>query len=333
MNVSRVYRLLKLITLLRSGRAYDVPGLAENLGVSRRTLFRDLNLLQHAGIPYRFEPAKNMYSISDSFFLPPIHLDLQEAMAFLLVTRKFLSRQVHPVYQKALDAALKVESILPPTVLRHCGDMLDGVSARWPATSPTDAVSDLFRTLQHAVARRLRVKGRYDSVYDDATIDVYLEPLRLIFMARGWYLLANSLTHHQVRTFKTDRFVELTPTEESFEPDPAFNEEDHFGAAWQMIPEGKLYNVKLRFAAHVAVSVEEVRWHASQTTSRTDDGRLLFEATVDGLREICSWVLGYGDQVEVLDPAELRAMIRQKAEGILALTSRSDTIESGDQGF
>jgi proteasome accessory factor B len=182
--------------------------------------------------------------------------------------------------------------------------------------------------VQRALADRLRVVARYDSVFDGGEIKVVLEPLRLIFMSRGWYLFAHSLAHKQVRTFKLDRMVEVTVTEDHFKPDPEFSEKKYFGAAWRMIPDGKLYSVKLRFSEDVATSVEDVRWHDSQSTTRLEDGRLLFEARVDGLREISSWILGYGDQVEVLAPPELRERVRQKAQRIVAMANALDESES-----
>ncbi len=124
MNVSRVYRLLKLITLLRSGRSYDPDGLARELEVSRRTLFRGLKLLEHAGVPYQFDRKANQYAIRETFFLPALHLTLDEALALLLVTRKFLLSDVHPAYRQAMNAALKVESTLPVPVL-GCGEHVE----------------------------------------------------------------------------------------------------------------------------------------------------------------------------------------------------------------
>jgi proteasome accessory factor B len=324
MNVSRVYRLLKLITVLRSGQRYDASALASQMQVSRRTLFRDLKLLERAGVPYRFEHDKDTYAISDSFFLPALHLDLQEALALLMVTRKFLARQVHPMYQHALNAALKIESSLPGSILEYCGRWLEGVCIRWQAISPSDAIADLFPILQRAVAEHIRLKMRYDSVYEGRELDVLVDPLHLVFMSRGWYLIAKSHTHQQIRLFKVDRVQGIAPQEDHFTPDPDFSVEKYFGAAWRMIPDGTIHKIKLRFSAEVATSVEEVQWHESQMTTRLDGGALLFEAEVDGLREITSWVLGYGDQVEVLAPAELRARLREKAERMVALARMGD---------
>jgi predicted DNA-binding transcriptional regulator YafY len=321
MKTSRMHRLLKSITLLRSGRLFDADTLATELRVSRRTLFRDLRLLEDVGVPCRFEHRDKTYSISGSMFLPALHLSLEEALALLLVTRKFLSPQVHPMYQQAVGAALKIESVLPGLVLQHCGNWLSGLSLRWPPSSSVDVVSGLFQTIQRALADQTRIEARYDSVYDGGEIDVVLDPLRLVFMPRGWYLLAHSHLHGEVRTFKVDRMVEVRATDEHFEPDPSFSERAYFGKAWSMIPEGRIYHVKLRFCSDVATTIKDVRWHETQVTQRLEDGGLLFEVDVDGLGEITAWILSYGEQVEVLEPSELRQRIRERAEKVVELAN------------
>ena len=321
MKTTRIQRLLKSITLLRSGRRLDVDALAAEVGVSRRTLFRDLKLLEDVGLPCRFEHGDKTYSISGSMFLPALRLSIEEALALLLVTRKFLSPQVHPAYQQAVSAALKIESVLPSLLVDHCGDLLSGLSLRWAPSSSADAVSGIFQTIQRALAEHESISARYDSVYDGGEIDVRLDPLRLVFMPRGWYLLAHSHLHGEVRTFKIDRMVDVRATGEHFDPDRSFSEREYFGKAWSMIPEGRIYHVKLRFSQVVAATIEEVHWHETQVTQRLEDDDLLFEVDVDGLGEITAWILSYGDQVEVLEPSELRQRICEKARKVVELAN------------
>ncbi len=332
MNNARVLRLLKLITLLRSGRDFVADGLAQELRVSRRTLFRDLKMLEQAGVPYRFDHGNNSYRISDGFFLPPISLSLEESLALLLVTRGFIARQVHPAYQHAVDAALKIESTLPPAMLEHCGAWLSGLSIHWPPASPADAAADVFGKLQRALADSRRVRLHYDSASDGREIELLADPLRLIFMTRGWYLIAMSHHHGEPRTFKIDRVTNVRITDEKFTPDKSFSEKAYFGKAWRMIPEGRLYAIRLCFSPEVAASVEEVQWHPTQSTTRLADGGLLFEAEVDGLREVAPWILGYGDFVEVLGPIELRHMVRERAERMVARAVELDGVELGAGG-
>ena len=68
----------------------------------------------------------------------------------------------------------------------------------------------------------------------------------------------------------------------------------------------------------MAGNVEEVLWHKSQRTQRLADGTLIFEVDVDGLSEISWWIMGYGDQVYVEKPTELRERVMRMAEAVVA---------------
>jgi len=84
--------------------------------------------------------------------------------------------------------------------------------------------------------------------------------------------------------------------------------------AWHMIPEpGPDQHVVIRFEKLVARNVAEVSWHKTQKLVWRKDGRLDFHVKVSGIHEIAWWILGYGDQAEVLRPIELRRLIAARA--------------------
>jgi proteasome accessory factor B len=85
--------------------------------------------------------------------------------------------------------------------------------------------------------------------------------------------------------------------------------EGALAAAWDIISDQAPTVVRLRFSAAVAGRVQEIRWHPTQAVEAGPDGRLSWSATVSGTVEIRSWILGWGADVEVLAPAELRAEI------------------------
>jgi len=89
-----------------------------------------------------------------------------------------------------------------------------------------------------------------------------------------------------------------------------------------MIPEGKIYNIKLRFLPKVANNVTEVQWHSTQKVTRNSDGSATMEFRVDGLGEITWWILGYGDQVQVLAPKALREKTLQAAKNMIKLNEQ-----------
>lgn len=317
MNVERIRRLIRIMQLLQSGRAVTADGLAEEFGVARRTVFRDLNLLELAGVPCKFDKKDQSYRLHHPVVLPPVLLTLEEGLALMLLTRTAMNEQMVPDYKSATAAAVKIENCLPAAVREHCGEVLKGVDVRWWPMSDVGQLRDVLPVLQQCIVEHRRLRIDYDSFYDDARIDITLRPYRLAFIRRGWYVIGYAEQFGEVRTFKAERILRVREDGGGFEPDPGFSLENYFGNAWQMIRGDRRYRVRIRFLPKVAGNVEEVVWHKTQVTERQEDDSLLFEVEVDGIEEISWWVLGYGDQARVLDPPELRDLVVARAYGML----------------
>ncbi len=316
MSISRIYRLLRLITMLQSNRGYSAGELAEELEVSRRTVFRDLNVLEMAHIPYYYDPERMGYRISRHFFMPPINLTLTESLAILMLAGRRRSAGRLPLMSQAARAAMKVESALPRSVREHVGTVLKRLQVIPAPTSRHEGLDDLFDELIDAILNRRVCQMAYISFHEKGQIRTTVQPLRLAFVGRAWYLIAYSARHRQARTFKLGRIRKLTVTDRTFTPPADVDTGKVFGDAWSMIPEGKLYDVHLHFDRMVAGNVAEVQWHGSQSVEWNDDGSIEFRVAVDGLREITWWILGYGDQVEVLAPASLRRQVAKVAANV-----------------
>jgi predicted DNA-binding transcriptional regulator YafY len=305
MSVSRIHRLLRLITMLQSGRCYSVSQLVRELEVSRRTIFRDLNMLELAHIPYYYDRQGRTYRINQHFFLPPVNLTLPEALALMVSAGKVQASGVEPLAAASGRAALKLESVLPAPVRQHVGSVMDHLAFLPAAPARSQGLEDLFDRLASAVVARKVCRLVYISFLERKQLTFVVEPLRLVFVGRAWYLLGYSRQHRRRLTFKLGRIRKLTLTDETFRPRRRLEADPVFGQAWSMIPEGKLYGVHLRFLPKVAGNVGEVNWHHSQKARWNDDGSLDLRLRVDGLGEITWWVLSYGDQVRVLAPREL----------------------------
>ena len=89
-----------------------------------------------------------------------------------------------------------------------------------------------------------------------------------------------------------------------------------------MIPEGRIYNIKLQFLPKVANNVAEVQWHSTQKVIHNNDGSATMEFRVDGLGEITWWILSYGAQVRVLAPKVLRKKVVEIAENMIKLNEK-----------
>lgn len=304
------------MTLLQTGKPYLADALAREAGVSRRTLFRDLQQLKLAGIPLLYNGSERRYTIAQSFFLPPVNFTVPEVLGLMMLVQKLGGQLALPNFESVATAMMKIESMLPLEIRDYCGSALDRIDVRPGPMSHVREPSDAFHLLWQAAQHGEVVEIGYDANQDEGEAVFRIHPYHLMFISRGWYVIAHSRRHGEVRTFKIDRVRSVRLTGESFRKDPSFDPVAYLGNAWQMIPGDRRYQVRIRFSPKVARNVEEVRWHATQRTRRAGNGSLLFEAEVDGVGEIAWWVLGYGSEAVVESPEELRAVIRKHARAM-----------------
>lgn len=318
MKTERIERLLRLVQTLESGRSLSVEQLTKILGVTRRTIFRDLKVLDHAGLPYSFDRDTGRYTAQQSVLLPPVTLSQSEALALVLAARHLIDNPAFPDANAAAAASAKLESVLPAAIQDYLEPLLRRMEVLPEPTSSREPIADAMKGVQDALAGKFKLEVRYDSYFEKNTIDVVLHPYRLIHLRRGWYLLAHTEGVEEVRTYKLERMLRLRVLNTPYTIDPGFSLDRYFGNAWIMMREDKSYHVKIRFLKQVAANVDEVHWHKTQVTSYDADGSLIFEVDVDGIKEISWWILGYGDQAQVLEPPELREMIAESTQRMYA---------------
>lgn len=319
MKPSRISRIVQILTTLQAGKNYAVSDLSKIFRTSRRTVFRDLKELQAIGVPYHYDAKTGGYRIDPEFFLPPIDLNLQEALSLLLLVHKARGQIQLPFASSALLAALKIENNLPAKLRQYCNAALENVSAKADAQAPMRLLDKSFDKLQRAIVEKRKVNIRYHSLFEGEDIEVSLCPYHLFYNQRAWYVIGLSSLHKSIRTFKLNRIKEMEVLERRFVADGEFDLYEYLGKAWVMIPEGRIYNVKLRFLPKVANNVAEVQWHSTQRVNLNSDGTADVEFRVDGLGEITWWILGYGDQVQVLAPKELRKRVLDTAKNMVKL--------------
>jgi predicted DNA-binding transcriptional regulator YafY len=322
MKSSRVGRIVQILTTLQAGKGCTANELATTFGTSRRTIFRDLRELQVIGVPYRYDSRSGSYTIDPQFFLPPIDLNLQEALSLLLLVYKMSGQMQIPYKNSALLAALKIENNLPARIRQYCNSSLSRISARLNPQAPMSALDRTFEQLQKAVETKHKVKICYQSFLENKELEIEFDPYHLVYNQRAWYVAGYSNIHKGIRTLKLNRVRNLQTLDKCFLDGDKFDMSDYMGRAWSMIPEGRIYNVRLRFLPKVASNVAEVQWHSTQKVTFCPDGSAIVEFRVDGLGEIGWWILGYGDQVQVLAPRILRKRIIETAAKMVELNEK-----------
>ena len=304
-----------MIGLLQTGSGQNADSLARACKVSRRTIFRDLDILRRSGVPIVYNELDQRYGIPGAYFLPPTSFTTEEGLAMLLLSRQLGGEGGVPFQEAAFTAAAKLEGSLPPALRSELRDLGRALTIEKPAVNRLSGHINVYRQLLAAVTHRRAVTICYDSFTEREVLRTKLDPYHLLFSRRSWYVIGRSAQHREVRTFNLGRIKELELREETFDVPRSFSLSRYLRNAWSLIPEpGPDFNVWLRFRPLVARNVAEVSWHPTQRCEFRSDGQLDFHVTVSGLNEISWWILGYGDQVEAIEPPELRALMAGRAE-------------------
>jgi predicted DNA-binding transcriptional regulator YafY len=320
MRWDRAARYLKIASILHAYpdgiRAEDI---ADRIDVSKRTVYRDLRAMEEsAGLPIWADEGR--WGMEQGAFLPPLALTLHEATTLFLAAR-MLAKANDEHDTELIGAFVKLASILPPVLAEHVQATVDAFSE----TPRNEQFTRVFRILAEAWAHRRVVEIEYDA-------GVY-EPGRGSRRARvrPWAIEPSALTHALYligwdeskdarRTFKVERILSASLTPTTFEPDEESGQVARdMLRAWDVIADEQPIEVVMRFSSAVAKRAAETRWHPSQETDEQPDGSLIWRGRVAGLREIRIWILGWGAEAEVLEPAELRESVAQELDRARAL--------------
>ncbi|MFK4753600.1 helix-turn-helix transcriptional regulator [Oceanobacter antarcticus] len=214
LSMNKAERLFLLTNLLRSKRTViTARELAERLGVSERTIYRDIQSLELSGIPIEGEAGVG-YRIRHNFELPPLMFDAEEILALLLGSRMVRAWADAGLAAGASRALAKIQSILPDS-LKQIAEQQSLIVPNF-SSEPEAAARALI--LRKAIERQLQVRIQYiraDGEFSERT----LEPLGQIFWGGKWTLIAWCCLRDSYREFRLDRIQQLEPLEQYFTTD------------------------------------------------------------------------------------------------------------------
>ena len=296
-------RALALLSLLQSHRFWSGSELSERLGVSGRTLRRDVDRLRTLGYPVEATAGVDGgYRLAAGAHLPPLVLDDDEAVAIAVGLRAAAVASVAGIEESSVRALLKLEPLLPSRVRRRVGAVHGSVQLlRWDGGGPTVDAEDLATLAQ---ACRDREQARFD--YEDREgerSERLVEPHQLVSAGRRWYLVAWDLRRADWRTFRVDRLGGLRPAGARFAP--------------RALPAADA-------AAFVAASL------AAAPSGCTAE--LVVAGPADEVREVLRWV---DIDVEALGRARCRVRVRVESDDwlvpVVATLAASFDVEVCDE--
>lgn len=208
-------RLLRLLSLLQARREWSGGELAERLGVTTRTVRRDVERLRELGYPVDALRGAAGYRLGAGASLPPLLLDDDEAVAVAVGMRTATSGSITGIEETALRVLGKLEQVLPSR-LRQRVTTLQQTTVRVDASGPRIG-SDTLMAVADACRRSERLRMDY-TTHDGEEAVRTVEPHRLVSWGRRWYLVAWDTERGDWRTFRVDRLRPRIPTGPRFTP-------------------------------------------------------------------------------------------------------------------
>jgi CRISPR-associated endonuclease/helicase Cas3 len=312
-------RLLKIeVLLLGHPEGLTQADIARRLGVNRSTIGRYLPDLP--GFIYLDD--ENRWHIDRGAYLINVRFNLHEALSVHLAARLLATRmdRQNPHAAGALRKLGLAMDRLAPRISVHLmqsADMMDEATQRHDSIY-LHALEQL--TLAWAEQRKVEIWHRSEKtgkVFEYLFSPYFIEPYAV---GQTTHVIGHSDPPGKLRTLKIERIERVEITRQLYDIPPDFAPRTLLADAWGIwYTEGEPSEVVLKFHPRVVARVRETRWHRSEAETELPDGSLLWRAKVAEPQEMLPWIRGWGADVEVLEPKELRESLVREAQKMAAL--------------
>lgn len=302
-------RLLQLLSLLQTPREWPGGELSDRLGVSRRTVRRDIDRLRELGYPVQAtKGADGGYRLVAGKAMPPLVLDDEEAVAIAVGLRAGAGHALEGVDEASVRALAKLEQVLPSR-LRHRVSTLQAATTPLTSGDGASIAPETLTVMASTVAghERLRFAYRAKDGVDSRRV---VEPYRLVSTGQRWYLVAYDLDRTDWRTFRVDRVSEPFATGARFPP-----RELPTGSAAEYLRQSmyrrqETYGIDVTFEASASdIAARLPKWLGAPEES--GEGRCRLRTTVgDPVEWMAVRLVMVGCEFTVREPEELVRCVR-----------------------
>ncbi len=282
--------------------------LAQALGVSERTVYRDVQALMEAGVPLQGVPGKG-YRVPSDYLLEPVTLTTDEAI-MLVLGSAYAAQNFDGRYRAAARSAQrKLETVLSPEARERAVALQGSVHLVPPSAFGTPTEDGLLQRVRQALVEERSLEATLRTSHGDTTTHP-LHPYGLVQKGGTWHVVGHRPDQDRVVHVRLQKIAELNLTDDTFErPD-----------SYRTPPDGPETTpsqmVRVLFAAEVAPSVQVAPSLRVADRKYTSDGRLLLSLKVDHELEVLPWLLSWGHHVRVLEPRALRKRLAAEARAV-----------------
>jgi len=301
MGMSKYDRLLYILNLLRVRRNLNAGRLADECGVTERSIYRDMVALSEANIPIYYD---NGYKLASDSFLPPLNFNYDEYLCLKTALDSSPLKATGKYAELMKRLLIKLEACLSESVRKQSRFTPSAMHIEISMTQEQEKAERFYGVIENAVTHCRPLELTYESIGSGLTERV-VEPYFIIFRGNAFYFVAYCRLREDFRTFRIDRVVDVEPTQETFVKRDGIEAESYFQGSWSVFG-GEPVKVVVRFTGAAARVVASGSHHRDETVEPVSDDEVNYSVVCRGLEEIKRWILGFGAEAEVIEPEELR---------------------------
>jgi len=296
-------RLLSITLILLNRPMVTARELSEKYGVSIRTIYRDIETISAAGIPVvAWQGKKGGFCLMNNYKIDRQLLSLNDIFSILLALRGLSTIFSDCVIDETIE---KIESLVPSDRKKDADLFFNHMIVDLSPWENKNSHNHKLTTIRTAISECRLLSFNYKNLQNE-TIRRSIEPMSLILKSSNWYLYGFCQIKNDYRIFRLSRMYNLQILEHKFvRKDKKFNESDFFAK-----DQRKPIHMKLRFPSHARGKVEE--FFSDFPISTEKDGSLIVDVSFPEDEWLYSTLLSYGPDCEVLSPAHLRNIIKEK---------------------
>jgi predicted DNA-binding transcriptional regulator YafY len=302
-------RMLRIHELLSAGRYPNCSVLAAEFEVSAKTVQRDVDFMRdQLVLPIEYDRRRHGFVYSRPVGQFPLITVSEGELVALLVAQKAVEQYRGTSFEKPLRTAFqKLVSSLTDEASISLHELSEAVSFH-SAGVPKGQIR-VFELLTEAVMSSRLVEFDYLSLRASKPEHRRVAPYHLACINNQWYLIGADQARGQLRTFALTRIEAVTNLNVRFVRPADFSVSRMLSGSFAAFQADRTEQVKIRFDAFAARLVAERQWHKSQKIRPAVGGGIELTMRVGVAPDLESWILGWGDHAEVIEPADLRNRI------------------------
>ncbi len=302
----KVTRLLEIYTMIAQNRFPSVQHLADCYRVSKRTVFRYIEIINFID-PVEYDPEKKGYKFTHGDRIKKLSLSDSELLT-LFAAGETVSRLGNIFGETFQELANKMASMAKPG--KKKGDI--PILVKIPEPIRPDHFDENFRAISSCIQDKRCIDLIYKAQHSKEVTERTVDPYGLVFHEGVWILVAFCRLRNRIRSFALDRIIGLKERWHCFTPFPDFDLKEYLSHSWGVV-DGSEVELTVRFTKKISDYIlRKDKWHPSEKRVVLPDGSAELTFTVAGVEEVKRWIYSWLPDAEVINPDWLRERIRKE---------------------